>query len=643
MISLQDISVRFGGDTLFDKVSVMISPQDKIGLIGRNGAGKSTLLKLIIGEESPSDGTIAISQDLTLGYLPQQMKIADGKSVMDEVLSAFDELNRINARIEFLQHQLESRTDYESEEYSELIQEISEKTEYVSMHGFDSLEGEAERMLTGLGFERKDFIRPTSEFSGGWRMRIELAKLLLKNPDILLLDEPTNHLDIVSIDWLEGFLKQYKGIIILISHDRAFLDAITDKTFEISLQKLTVYAAPYSKYLKLKEERYEQELAAYENQQKMIADTEKFIERFRYKATKSVQVQSRIKQLDKIDRLEIEKPETGAIRISFPPAPRAGSVVLRMKNVTKEYGNHVVLKDVNLAIERGHKIALLGKNGEGKSTCIKTILQEIEYQGDIVLGHNVEIGYFAQNQDQILNNSKTVFETLDSIAVGDVRTKVRDILGSFYFSGDDVEKKVAVLSGGERNRLAMAKLMLQPYNLLILDEPTNHLDIQSKAVLKAALKKYDGTVILVSHDRDFLDGLTTHLYEVKNTQIREVIGDLKSYLKQLHTEELSSNSQHFKKNEKKAVAHSHKKSNFDKKEWDRQVRKVKTEITRIETKIEQLEIEMTDLNTTMIEQTGNVSPDLYTKHADIQKGIEASENQWEGLIEKLSGLEAENR
>lgn len=637
MISVQNIAVRFGGFTLFENISIMITEQDKIGLVGRNGAGKSTFLKLIAGIEKPSEGEVVIPSDYKIGYLAQQMKVADGKTVMDEVLTAFEEIRNIQKKLEYYNEQLIQRTDYESDEYMSIIQQVAELSEQMAVYGSETIEGDSERMLMGLGFERKDFNRPTSEFSGGWRMRIELAKLLLKKPDILLLDEPTNHLDIVSIAWLEQFLQQYKGIIILISHDRAFLDAITQKTFEISMAKLSIYPASYSKYLILKDERFLQQKAAYENQQKMITETEKFIERFRYKATKAVQVQSRIKQLEKVDRLEIEKQETGSLRISFPPAPRSGSVVLKISNLTKKYGNHTVLHEVDLTVERGQKIALLGKNGEGKSTCIKAILNEIAYEGNVTLGHNVEVGYFAQNQDEILDNSRTVYETLDAIAVGDIRTKIRDILGAFFFSGEDVDKKVSVLSGGERNRLAMAKLMLQPYNLLILDEPTNHLDIQSKAILKEALSKYDGTLIFVSHDRNFLEGLTTHIYEVKHTKVKEVIGDLSVYLSKIKHEEL----QEQKKPSVKAKNTEQKNLHESKKEQEKEIRKIKTALSRTEQEIEGKEQEIHTLNTLFIEQPEEASAELYAKHSLLQTQVESLTQEWETLVEKLSELEAE--
>ncbi len=631
MISLSNLAVRFGGYTLFENISVLITERDKIGLVGRNGAGKSTLLKIIAQHDEPSEGNVIVPENCKIGYLPQQMKITDGKTVLDEARSAFDDINARVQELENLQDELSERADYESDAYMKLIYRMSEISDYLHLHDSSSIDGEIEQMLIGLGFVRSDFNRPTAEFSGGWRMRIELAKILLKQPQVLLLDEPTNHLDIVSIEWLENFLVNYKGAIILISHDRRFLDAVTKKTFEISLNKLTSYPAPYSEYLVLKEERYEQQLAAYENQQKMIADTEQFIERFRYKATKSVQVQSRIKQLDKIERLEIEKKDTGAFKISFPSSPRAGTVVLKTNHLTKKYGEKTILADVNFQIERGNKIALVGKNGEGKSTFIKCVLNETNYSGEIQLGHNVRVGYFAQNQDEILNEDLTVFETLDAIAAGDIRTKVRDILGAFYFSGEDVDKKVRVLSGGERNRLAMAKLMLEPYNLLILDEPTNHLDIASKAVLKQALQKYDGTLILVSHDRDFLDGLTTHIFEVKQTHVREIIGDLHSYLQQLHMQLLAMPKATVQIQQK--IDTSTQKQNYEqKKERERELRKQQTALKKIEDRVQELENQLHELNMFFIENAGNITPDDYKRHAALQEELDVAMAEWEKFI-----------
>ncbi len=632
MISINNLAVRFGGYTLFDDVSVMISDQDKIGLVGRNGAGKSTLLKIIAKQEEPTEGEVVISSDWKVGYLPQTMKVSDGKTVLEEVRGAFFELNAIKEKIDKINVQLAERTDYESDAYLKLIHQVTELSDQLEMQGGSSVEGDMEQMLVGLGFTREDFNRKTSEFSGGWRMRIELVKILLRRPQVLLLDEPTNHLDIVSIQWLEKFLMQYHGAIILISHDRRFLDAVTKKTFEISVNKLTVYPAPYTQYLELKDERYTQQLAAYENQQKMIEDTEKFIERFRYKATKSVQVQSRIKQLEKIDRIEIEKQEHGTFHIQFPPAPRSGTIVVKADHVTKRYGEKLVLNDVGLQVERGQKIALVGKNGEGKSTFIKCVLNEIEHDGEITLGHNVNVGYFAQNQDEILDENATVFETLDKIAVGDIRTKLRDILGAFFFSGEDVDKKVKVLSGGERNRLAMAKLMLQPYNLLILDEPTNHLDIQSKEVLKQALLKYDGTVILVSHDRDFLNGLTTNIYEVKRTHIKEVMGDLQVYLNQLNQEELAALKNTIQADKKVT---SSKIEFQQQKEKERETRKLQTQIDKLEKQIQSLEDEVYNLNIKFIEDSANVTADDYKHHAELQEQIDALTLQWENLVSKM--------
>ena len=632
MISINNLAVRFGGYTLFDDVSVMISDNDKIGLVGRNGAGKSTLLKIIAKQEEPTEGEVVISSDWKVGYLPQTMKVSDGKTVLEEVRGAFEELNAMQKKLDKLNAELAERTDYESDSYLKLIHQVTELSDQLEMHGKNSVEGEMEQMLMGLGFSRSDFDRKTSEFSGGWRMRIELVKILLRRPQVLLLDEPTNHLDIVSIQWLEKFLVQYHGAIILISHDRRFLDAVTKKTFEISVNKLTVYPAPYTQYLELKEERYAQQLAAYENQQKMIEDTEKFIERFRYKATKSVQVQSRIKQLEKIDRIEIEKQEMGAFHIQFPPAPRSGTIVVKAEHVTKKYGEKTVLKDVDFSVERGQKIALVGKNGEGKSTFIKSILDEIPYEGKITIGHNVNIGYFAQNQDEILDENITVFDTLDKIAVGDIRTKLRDILGAFFFSGEDVDKKVKVLSGGERNRLAMAKLMLQPYNLLILDEPTNHLDIQSKEVLKKALLKYDGTLILVSHDRDFLNGLANSIYEVKNTHIREVMGDLQVYLNQLNQEMLQMAKQPEQTEKKTTVS---KIDYQQQKEKERESRKLQTQITKIEKQIQDLENEVYTLNVKFIEDSANVTAEDYKHHAELQEQIDALTLQWDELVSKM--------
>ena len=507
MVSVQDISVSFGSFDLLTNISFLINDQDRIGLAGKNGAGKSTLLKIISGHQSPTSGQIDMSKEVTIGYLPQQMKVDDTTTVINETITAFSELIGLSEEIEYCSSEIARREDYESADYLKLCDHLTVVEERYRMLGGTNYMAEAEVTLLGLGFERKDFERPTSELSGGWRMRIELAKILLRKPSLFLLDEPTNHLDIESIQWLETFLAGYPGAVVLVSHDRAFLDNVTRRTIEISLGKIYDYKASWSKYLVLREERREQQLASYRNQQKMIDDTEKFIDRFRYKATKAVQVQSKIKQLDKVERLEVDEEDKSAINLRFPPAPRSGTVVVEADTLTKKYGSLTVLNKIDFKISRGEKVAFVGRNGEGKTTLSKVIIGEVDWEGNLKIGHNVKIGYFAQNQDVLLDESRTVLQTIDDIAKGDIRTKIRDMLGAFLFRGDDVEKKVKVLSGGERARLALVKLLLEPTNLLVLDEPTNHLDMRSKDILKQALIKYDGTLIVVSHDRDFLDGI----------------------------------------------------------------------------------------------------------------------------------------
>ena len=539
MISVNQLTVQFGGFDLFKDISFLINPKDRIGLVGKNGAGKSTLLKILCGLQQPTSGEVVIPSDVEIGYLPQQMIHQDGKTVLDEARTAFAEVLNMDKRIQQLNLALTLRKDHESAEYLNLIHEISELTDRFHLHGGLNIDESLEQTLLGLGFSTRDFHRQTKEFSGGWRMRIELAKLLLRRPNVLLLDEPTNHLDIESIQWLENYIKDFNGAAVIISHDKAFLNNLTLRTIEISLGKIYNYKAAYSEYVELRKERREQQFAAYRNQQKMIGDSEEFIERFRYKASKAVQVQSRIKQLDKIDRIEVDEEDTSAINIKFPAAPRSGTIVVEAANVTKAYGNHVVLNGVDFIIERGEKIAFVGKNGEGKTTFSKVIMNEIDFQGNSKIGHNVSIGYFAQNQDELMNENLTVLETIDLVAVGDVRFKMRDLLGAFLFRGDDVDKKVKVLSGGERSRLAMVKLLLQPVNLLVLDEPTNHLDMRSKDLLKQALLNYDGTLILVSHDREFLDGLVTKVYEFKDHKIKEFIGGIYDFLQKRKLENLS--------------------------------------------------------------------------------------------------------
>jgi ATP-binding cassette subfamily F protein 3 len=520
MISVDQLVVSFGGFDLFKGVSFLITPKDRIGLTGKNGAGKSTMLKILAGKQLPTEGTVSFPKDTRIGYLPQHMTVDNTKTVFDETKTAFDEILNLKAEIDRVNHEIATREDYESDSYMNLIDRVTELNDRYQMVGGTNMEAEIEQTLKGLGFERNDFTRQTSEFSGGWRMRIELAKILLRKPDVFLLDEPTNHLDIESIQWLEDFLANYSGAVVLVSHDRAFLDNVTNRTIEISLGKIYDYKANYTRYLELRKEHRETQLAAYRNQQKLIEETEQFIERFRYKATKAVQVQSRTKMLEKLERIEIDDKDNSRLNIKFPPAVRSGTVVVECKHLSKSYGDLEVLNDIDLVIERGEKVAFVGKNGEGKTTLARVILGELEHTGNLKIGHNVKVGYFAQNQAQKLDENLTVLETIDQIAVGDIRTKIRDILGAFMFSGEDVDKKVKVLSGGERMRLAMIKLMLEPVNFLVLDEPTNHLDIRSKEMLKNALAGYDGTVLVVSHDREFLDGLVKCVYEFKQKKIR---------------------------------------------------------------------------------------------------------------------------
>ena len=530
MISIRNLHVEFSAKTLLDDISYTINRRDRIALVGKNGAGKSTMLKIIAGIQKPTSGTVAVPQDTTIGYLPQQMNLADSTTVADEVRKAFSHIADMHARLDRLNARLAERTDYDSPDYTRLIDDVTTLSERVAMEESENREAELEKTLIGLGFLRSDFNRPTSEFSGGWRMRVELAKLLLSHPDVLLLDEPTNHLDIESIQWLEQFLQTKAQAVVLVSHDRAFIDNVTNRTIEISLGRIYDYAVNYSIFVELRRERVEQQMRAYQNQQKQIQDTEEFIERFRYKATKSVQVQSRIKQLAKIERIEVDEVDTSHLNLKFPPAPRSGDYPLILDNVGKRYGDHQVFDNATFTLKRGEKVAFVGKNGEGKSTLVKCIMNEIPFTGSLKIGHNVKIGYFAQNQAQLLDGEITVFDTIDRVATGDIRLKIRDILGAFMFGGEASEKKVKVLSGGEKTRLAMIRLLLEPVNLLILDEPTNHLDMTTKDILKQALLDFDGTLILVSHDRDFLDGLVSKVYEFGNKQVKEHLSGIYEFL-----------------------------------------------------------------------------------------------------------------
>lgn len=539
MVSVDNLKVEFGVTPLFEDVSYVINKRDRIALVGKNGAGKSTMLKILAGIQAPTSGSVSVPRDVTIGYLPQVMILSDKHTVMEEAEMAFEHIFDLQASIERMNQELADRTDYDSENYRKLIEKFTHDNERFLMMGGTNYTAEIERTLMGLGFSREDFNRPTSEFSGGWRMRIELAKLLLRRPDVLLLDEPTNHLDIESIQWLENFLKTSAGAVVLVSHDRAFINNVTNRTIEISCGHIYDYKVAYDEFVVLRKERREQQLRAYENQQKQIQDTEDFIERFRYKATKAVQVQSRIKQLEKIVPIEIDDEDNSALRLKFPPAMRSGNYPVICDGVKKAYGSHIVFHDVTLTINRGEKVAFVGKNGEGKSTLVKCIMDEIPYEGKLTIGHNVQIGYFAQNQAQMLDENLSVFDTIDYVAKGDIRLKIRDILGAFMFGGEASDKKVKVLSGGERSRLAMIKLLLEPVNFLILDEPTNHLDMRSKDVLKEAIKEFDGTVIVVSHDREFLDGLVTKVYEFGGGVVKEHIGGIYDFLQKKKIESLN--------------------------------------------------------------------------------------------------------
>lgn len=642
MISVENLSLNFGGRRLFDSISVAIGSTDRIGLVGKNGAGKSTLLKIINGEQKPDEGNCVIPADISLGYLPQQLACKDRFNVLEETMTAFSEINKLEKEIEHLNSQLLERTDYENESYLELVEILTEKNDRLGLLGSNNTEALAEQTLRGLGFERSDFSRPTKEFSGGWRMRIELAKILLRSPDVFLLDEPTNHLDIESIQWLENFLSTYRGAVVLISHDKAFLDKVTNRTVEISLGKLYDYKASYSKYVDLRKERHEQQLAAYKNQQKQIDETKDFIERFRYKATKAVQVQSRIKQLEKMDVIEIEEEDISAINIKFPPAPRSGTVVFEARNLTKKYGTHTVLDDIDIIVERGEKVAFVGRNGEGKTTLSRIILGNLEAEGLIKPGHNVNIGYFAQNQDELLDENITVLETIDRVAVGDVRTKIRDILGAFLFGGEDVDKKVKVLSGGEKSRLSMAKLLLEPYNLLLLDEPTNHLDMRSKDILKQALMAYDGTLILVSHDRDFLNGLTDKIFEFKNKKIKEHRCSIYEFLEKKKLSTLnqlnlkSINNTIVQESDSSAL---NKANYLEKKEFDKKIRKIQKQVESIEQDISRIELRQKEIEHLIADGTNdNQLFQEYEKNKNQLNELMASwETENENLEKESSG------
>ena len=646
MISVENLKVEFGVTPLFDGVSYVINKKDRIALVGKNGAGKSTMLKILAGLQHPTSGVVAMPKDITVGYLPQVMILSDQCTVMEETEKAFEHIAEMQARLERMNQDLACRTDYDSDDYQQLIEKFTHENERFLMMGGTNYHAEIERTLQGLGFNRSDFDRPTSEFSGGWRMRIELAKLLLRKPDVLLLDEPTNHLDIESIQWLETFLSTRCNAVVLVSHDRAFINNVTTRTIEISCGRIYDYKVPYDEFVKLRKERREQQLRAYENQQKQIQDTEDFIERFRYKATKAVQVQSRIKQLEKIVPVEIDEEDNASLHLKFPPASRSGNYPVICDDVRKAYGEHVVFEHVTLTINRGEKVAFVGKNGEGKSTLVKCIMGEIPFDGKLTIGHNVQIGYFAQNQAQLLDENLTVFDTIDRVAVGDVRLKIRDILGAFMFGGEASDKKVKVLSGGERSRLAMIKLLLEPVNFLILDEPTNHLDMRSKDVLKDAIRDFDGTVIVVSHDREFLDGLVTKVYEFGGGEVKEHLGGIYDFLQKKKIEslnELQTSNRTLASATDRAKTEtaqpSESKLSYEaQKELAKKIRKVEKCVSDCEARIEQIEAEIAALEEKMTTPEGASDMALYEQHAGKKKELDAVVNEWEAASMELDEL-----
>ena len=655
MVSVNDLTMEFSARPIFSDVSFVINKTDKIGLAGKNGAGKSTMLKIIAGLQQPTSGTVAKPSEVTIGYLPQQMKLADDTSIINEARKAFARIDEHKARLENLNGQLASRTDYESDSYARLIEDIEYLNDRLAMEGADNMEAEVEKTLLGLGFSREDFDRPTSEFSGGWRMRVELAKILLQKPDLLLLDEPTNHLDIESIQWLEQFLQTKARAVMLVSHDRAFLDNVTKRTIEISCGKAYDYKVSYTPYTALRKERVEQQMRAYENQQKQIADIKAFIERFRYQATKAIQVQSRIKQLEKIVPIEVDEVDNSRLRLKFPPAPRSGDFPLIAEDVGKAYGDYQVFDHADFRIRRGEKVAFVGKNGEGKSTLVKAIMGEIDHTGTLKLGHNVKIGYFAQNQAQLLDEDLTVFETIDNVAVGDIRLKIRDILGAFMFGGEASDKKVKVLSGGEKTRLAMIKLLLEPVNFLILDEPTNHLDLKTKDILKDAIRDFDGTVIVVSHDRDFLDGLVEKVYEFGGGKIKENLGGIYDFLRSKNLENLRdlelTKSPTGKQTESSSVQESNpetrqqdnsasqispKLSYAEQKAREKVVKKAEKKVKEAEEEISRLEVLQKEIEDKIA--SGDTSQETLDAYAKARKDLENGMSLWELATMELEEL-----
>ena len=645
MISIQNLSVEFSAKSLFDNINYVINKKDKIALVGKNGAGKSTMLKIIAGLQSPTSGCVAKPNDITISYLPQQMVLNDTLTVIEEVSKAFSHIDEMHNQLNKINAELQSREDYESKEYQNLIDRLTTLNEHIAMEESENKEAEMEKTLIGLGFKREDFNRPTAEFSGGWRMRIELAKLLLTHPDVLLLDEPTNHLDIESIQWLENFLINKANAVVLVSHDRAFIDNVTNRTIEISLGKIYDYAVNYSKYVVLHQERIEQQMRAYQNQQKQIQETEDFIERFRYKATKAVQVQSRIKQLSKIDRIEVDEVDTSHLNLKFPPAPRSGDYPIIADNVGKRYGEHQVFDNATFTIKRGEKVAFVGKNGEGKSTLVKCIMNEIPFTGNLKIGHNIKIGYFAQNQAQLLDGEISVFDTIDRVAVGDIRTKIRDILGAFMFGGEASDKKVKVLSGGEKTRLAMIRLLLEPVNLLILDEPTNHLDMRTKDILKQAIKEFNGTVIVVSHDREFLDGLVEKVYEFGDGKVKECLGGIYEFLEKKKIASLAELEVSKSVNKPEANAKiitptveqsSTKLSYAEQREREKTIKRAEKKVSEAENEISKIEAEIAEIEDKIA--SGDVDSDIFNQHAAKNKQLGNAMSLWELASMELDEL-----
>lgn len=655
MLSIEGLKVEFGVKPLFHDVSFVVNDRDRIALVGKNGAGKSTMLKILCGLQRPTAGVVAVPNDTTIGYLPQVMKLSDDTTVKDETRKAFADATKMKEELECMQQEMAERTDYESESYTELVERFTQEHERFMLLGGENYEAEIERTLVGLGFERTDFDRPTSEFSGGWRMRIELAKILLRHPDVLLLDEPTNHLDIESIQWLEQFLVQSAKAVVLVSHDRAFINNVTNRTLEITCGRVEDYKVRYDEYLILRKERREQQLRAYENQQKEIADIKAFIDRFRYQATKAVQVQQRIKQLEKIVPIEVDEVDNSAMRLKFPPCLRSGDYPIICDNVRKEYPSRLVFEKVDMTIKRGEKVAFVGKNGEGKSTLVKCIMNEIPFDGNLKIGHNVQIGYFAQNQAQLLDENLTIFETIDQVAKGEMRLRINDLLGAFMFGGEISEKKVKVLSGGERSRLAMIRLLLEPVNLLILDEPTNHLDITSKEVLKEAIKAFDGTAIIVSHDREFLDGLVSKVYEFGGGKVREHLGGIYDYLRAHNAETIQESLSKTSTNTVASILENTanaKQETVDQsalgavsyaehKEQQKRIRKTQRAVEDSEKKIAKMEKRKAEIDELLMSAENASNMKLVTEYTDLQRHLDKENEQWLALSEALEALQNE--